>query len=268
MSDPGAGPPGHGPSPDGHRRTARATIWAAVIGGCATIVAGVLAALVAGVFQTDAGPRTVSVVSSPPSAESSSADAGPGDRTTSSASGPGDGSASPADDPSGEPTDDPTDTPAGSPTDDPGGDPTDSSGLTPQQRELADRIAGGDLSGCRAASPGAYASAAVNCRSATGPARNPLVVSFADAGRMALWLNAEKSRFTVSTLAANCYTAQAYAGPWYNRYGARTGTILCHWDSGRYRMAWSYDDKLVAVVAEDPNASSLVTWWRGIPVDP
>ncbi|SNX62063.1 hypothetical protein SAMN06272735_3814 [Streptomyces sp. TLI_55] len=239
--NPGDGGPGAGQPPDdrAHRRAARATIWQGVVVGIATIVAAVLAAYFSGVFNGGSDQKPTSSVSSAPLPPGDTGDSPTPKR--------------PVDDRTSETPDDEIT------SEEPDG------ALTADERALAERV-GGDLSGCRSADPGDYASVAVNCESAQGPATDPIVLSFADADQMRNWMTEETSDFTVSET-GSCENHGNYAGLW-NLYGTDAGTVACHWGDGVYRIAWSFEDQLIGVVAESPDADSLVTWWKSAPVDP
>lgn len=151
----------------------------------------------------------------------------------------------------------PTDTET--PTDDPTGS------LTTAEQDLAGLVSNGWLSACESAEDGT-AAAALNCTaSASGPTRRPLVLSFDSSSAVADWMTSEKSKFQVTDSSGRCMSEQDYKGTW-NNDSVPQGALVCHWTGdGYFRVAWSYDDKSVVVVAESKQAADLITWWKDSP---
>ncbi|MGW2724664.1 hypothetical protein [Streptomyces sp. NPDC001492] len=236
MSDGDSG--GRTPPDDrGHRTHSRAIIWSALIGAIATVVGGVLAALITGVFQQDSSPVSAAVVSSEPRRDGPSTLRTPTTREPSSSA--------------------PATTPAPA--------TTSSSAVS----ELIDLIASGrgSLYECtKYDTKVGTARAAVRCRSSAEghPHWKSFVYSFASRSMLDAWMRSEVREMGTPD-GDRCSAAGEWHGTWL--YGGEVlGELTCRWRESKYRMAWSYHDQLVGVVSEDTDADLLYTWWSGRPL--
>jgi hypothetical protein len=140
-----------------------------------------------------------------------------------------------------------------------------SEGLSTAQQSLRDRLASDLFLSCNPA-PSEQTSgieAAINCRvKHAGPDQNPLILKFATHQDLLGWEAREKAY--VPSNASDCPKGK-YAGTWKNDAGVVSGKLYCFWttdhDLKHLRIAWTFTDKDVAVLADGASGKAVYDWW-------
>jgi hypothetical protein len=140
-----------------------------------------------------------------------------------------------------------------------------SENLSTAQQSLRDRLASDLFLSCNPA-PSEQTSgieAAINCRvKHAGPDQNPLILKFATHQDMLDWEEREKAYVPSNT--SDCPKGK-YAGTWKNDAGAVSGKLYCFWttdhDLKHLRIAWTFTDKDVAVLADGASGEAVYGWW-------
>jgi hypothetical protein len=145
--------------------------------------------------------------------------------------------------------------------------PADPSQFTQPERLLANRIKSSVLNQCVPARSEESATilAAINCGSVKpGPTKNPLVLQFASWEDLSAWA----TRWSTNMKAAgdaNCASG-SYTDRWTSTAvnGRQVGDLVCKKISDtEFRMAWTFDEEAIAVIADGSTGESLVAWWKG-----
>ncbi len=101
--------------------------------------------------------------------------------------------------------------------------------------------------------------AALNCTATrAGPERTPLIRQFASGA--ALEESMEKESSFVTNPEGNCSSGNEYAGHW-KLFEITRGNLVCRYQNGLFRIAWSYHSANISIVAESTNPTELWSWW-------
>jgi hypothetical protein len=138
-------------------------------------------------------------------------------------------------------------------------------GLDLAQRNLRDRLAADLFLSCDPAPKEETAGieAAINCRvRQAGPDQNPLILKFATHQDMLDWGARESSYVPSNT--SDCPVGK-YVGTWKNDAGVVSGQLACFWttdhDLKHLRIAWTFTDEDVAVLADGASGQAVYGWW-------
>lgn len=138
--------------------------------------------------------------------------------------------------------------------------------FTQPERLLANRIDSSNLKHCVPArsEESERILAAINCEPAkSGPTKNPLVMQFASWEEMNAWATRWSANMK-ATGGENCVSGQ-YAKRWRSEVvnDRQVGDLVCKRISDtEFRIAWTFDDKSIAVIADGSTGESLVAWWK------
>jgi hypothetical protein len=142
----------------------------------------------------------------------------------------------------------------------------DQPNLTAAESALADQLSSELFSSCepeRSEERNGVA-AALNC-DATGPPRRPLILQFETRDALTAWIENEQEEIVDE---GNCTDGKESIGNWRNS-GEVQGRIACTWKNRPlFRICWTYDKEMLAIVAEGTDTQALGDWWKkaAIPV--
>jgi len=140
-----------------------------------------------------------------------------------------------------------------------------SEGLSAAEQRLRNRLVSSLFLSCAAAPKEETAGieAAINCKvRQAGPDQNPLILKFSTHQDMLDWGEREKAYVPSNT---NECPKGKYTGTWKNDSGVVSGQLACFWttdhDLKHLRIAWTFTDKDVAVLADGASGASVYGWW-------
>ncbi|GAA2639184.1 Hsp70 family protein [Paractinoplanes durhamensis] len=139
--------------------------------------------------------------------------------------------------------------------------------LSPAQQDLYDKLDLSDLRGSTCeeyVSRAAGAEASVQCSGKPAMGRKIAVIQFSSTSAMTAYFDGLGTQVDGDGQ-GDCLEGGEYLGYW-NHNGERAGPMVC-WTGllegeNYFKIAWGFDDKLIAALLLDESASVAADWWR------